>query len=253
LTVCHGRIPGPQFGELAEQVVRQLNADPFIEIWGVFSVVREIAPHFVCDVTLVQFTAGDDRKGGGRSDTVPEVVLSGLAERSVGAALADMSDSERMEFSGAPKKSQFRQHVERRLYAAASQHLSNIIQTELPRAAPLTDDVEGPLNKALRQLPRDRYLPGLKTRDARRITQERAVLFPVGSTGGQEIFIADLPEADRNNLHVQWTSDWTKAADPWDVQDGVELWRAGGALFAIGDPSLEGRPVLPRASGAGRL
>jgi hypothetical protein len=206
----------------------------------------------VCDVTLVQFFAEDDKKSESRRSGVPEVVMSGLAERCVGAALADLSDPERLEFTGASKKSNLRRATERRLFDSAQHYLFAIFETELADSAPVgVDDIAAHIEQKLHQLPRDRYLPGLRTRDARRSTHDHPSLSAVGSAGGQQIFIADLPGIDQQQLHQHWSGHWSTAAEPWDVQDGVELWRAGGALFAIGTEQLAGTAVFPRGIGRG--
>jgi hypothetical protein len=251
--LCGGsRVPDAQFAELCDQVVRQLNADPFIEIWGAFTFVRTISPMQV-DFTLVQFSATDDKKAETSRTNMPAPVLSGLAERCLGAALVQMNDDERADLLESPRRSPYRKEGEGRLVVEALDEFHSIVRSELHGVVAIGDEEIAPyLEQALSRLPRDYQLPGRRTREAREAGVVTAVLLAIGSVGGQQIFMANLPESDEQNLSTQWKSDWRGAAQAWDVQGGVELWRAGGAVFAIGDPNVLGTSVLPKYVDDGR-
>lgn len=251
--LCGGsRVPDTQFAELCEQVVRQLNADPFIEVWGAFTFVRTISPMRVA-VTLMQFAAADDKKAQGSRTDMPAPVLSGLAERCLGAAIAQMNDGERADFLGSRRHDRYRKEVERHLIVGAFAEFHAIVRRELRGAVVIDDEDIAPyLEQALTRLPRDLQLPGRRTREAREAGVVTSRLVAIGSVGAQQIFMANLPESDEHQLPTQWKSDWNGASEPWDVQGGTELWRAGGALFAIGDPNLAGASVVPKYVVGGR-
>jgi hypothetical protein len=241
-----GRVPDPQFLELGDQVVHQLNADPFIEIWGAFTFVCDISPMRIA-FTLVQFSAADDKKAEASRSGIPAPVLSGLAERCLGAALAQMDDGERIELLAAKRHDRWRKDAESRLVAAALREFSVILRDELRRSVAIGDEDIAPyLEKAIQRLPRDLQLPGRRTREARDTSELTNALAPIGSVGGQQIFMANLPETDEKQLATRWRADWADASRPWKIQEGVELWRCGGAVFAIGNPILAGTVVTPR-------
>lgn len=246
-SLCGGaRVPDAQFAELCDQVVRQLNADPFIEVWGAFTFVRTISSMQVA-VTLIQFSAADDKKADTSRTDVPAPVLSGLAERCLGAAFAQMSDGQREEFLGSRRHDRYRKQVERQLVIVALDEFHAIVRGELRGAVSIGDEDIAPfLEQALSRLPRDLQLPGRRTREAREAGVVTSVLVPIGSVGGQQIFMANLPDSDEQRLPTLWKPDWRDASQPWNIQNGLELWRAGGAVFAIGDPDLAGVSVLPK-------
>lgn len=245
--LCGGnRIPDAQFVELGDQVVRQLNADPFIEVWGAFTFVQTISPMHAA-FTLVQFTAADDKKAESKRTGIPEPVLARLAERCLGSAVADMNEGERADFFGSQKNSRFRKEVEHRLIAGAMDTFQGVINNELLDSVGVNDEEISPyLEQAIRRLPRELHLPGRRTRDARKATLESGGFTPIGSVGAQQIFMSNLPESDETKLTNEWSSDWSRAAAPWDVQNGVTMWRAGGAVYTVSDQDLSGVPVVPK-------
>jgi hypothetical protein len=245
--LCKGRVPFPLFSELAEQAVRQLNADPFVGVWGAFTHVRVIDP-MQLDVTLVQFVAGDDKQAQSGPPNVPEAVLRGLAERAVGATVADLPEGLLADFLISPKRSGFRRDIEADIIKKAFQRLHEIVGRELEGAAAISKEDSNPhIEAAVQRLAVLSELPGRKTREARRSEGPAMSFRTIGSAGGQGIFMADLPVADQDLLKLEWRSDWRRAAEPWLIQNGTRVWRAGGALFCVGDPALEGMPVLSRA------
>jgi hypothetical protein len=246
LSECGGRVPGTQFSELAEQVVRQLNADPFVDIWGAFTVIRSISPHLDIDFTFVQFSAADDKKSEARRAGIPAPVLSGLAERSVGAAVVTLGEEERVEFLGTPRNRKYRKETESRLYSFARVEFQSIVSRELGQPSGAEEDVSAYLEQAISRLVSDTYLPGQRTREARTSSQSSGQLVVVGNVGGQQILMADLPVSDGDRLRKEWKPELNAAVKPWDVQHDVVLWRAGGAVFAIGNADRGGTPVRPR-------
>ncbi len=67
------------------------------------------------------------------------------------------------------------------------------------------------------------------------------ILRPVGR---QCVFFADLHQGMCRALTENWSRDWKQAATPWGTLEGVQLWRCGGAVYCVGDESLEGKQIV---------
>jgi hypothetical protein len=248
-TVCNRRVLSPQFQELATNAVQQINSDPLTDVWGAFTFIRRIVP-FSAAVTFVQIVPPPGRRHAPYSTEIPKTVLSGLAQRAVGAVVSELPDEAVTEMVRARDVETDRLYQE--IVDGSVRQFDSIVAEEIPGAAASIPDERrnDEIAEAISQIRSTGPLPGKRFGEAKRATvaQRTPTLKAVGTAGDHYIFMADLPAENRSTLRSEWLPDWQNAAQSWDVQDGVTLWRAGGAVFTIGSNNLEGRQVRPRPS-----
>jgi hypothetical protein len=230
--VFRHRVPEPLFWDCALTAVHQLNADPLVEVWGAFTWVRNIVP-FEIAVTFIQFVATNERRDLFASTDVPPAVLAGISERSVGAAVSELTDEERdkltLERTRRPQDARIYQG---RVLTRANQEFNSILSDELQGDdLHISDDARTKgLRAALNRLDREAQMYGRRFKEAKSASND--VKF-VGSVGGRGVFMSGLSRQDFAKLRSAWKPTWTDAFEPWEVRDGTPFWRTGGALFSI--------------------
>jgi hypothetical protein len=82
-------IPDALLGECVVDAVHQLNADPFVQIWGAFTHIQQISPMRL-NVTFLELDVGDDRRNVVKKRVLPHAVMLGLAERALRRAVTEV-------------------------------------------------------------------------------------------------------------------------------------------------------------------
>ena len=128
------RVHSNLLGEVAHQAVLQLNADPFVKVWGAFTHIASISP-MKLRVTFIEFDCGDARRAGAVHRALPHAVVEGLATRALWQAASKMRDEELEELrSKSGRRSGGRFEAERRLTQIATEELKNLL---LPGSGPV--------------------------------------------------------------------------------------------------------------------
>ena len=232
--VFHGRVPEPLFWDAAVAAIQQLNADPLVDVWGAFTWISRIVP-FETVVTFIQFVAPDERRAVFPSSDLPAAVLSGISERSVGAAISELSEDDRamLRAKRARRSAESKFHEESVLRRAQEEFDKIVIEELAWSSVQVPQSVkQQALQTALKRLNLEAEFYGRRFREAK--GAEGTDLKFVGSVGGRGVFMMGLSGADKNALQ-DWTASWDRAFEPWKTSDGTKYWRAGGGLFAIED------------------
>jgi hypothetical protein len=235
-------IPEALLGECVVDAVQQLNADPFVQVWGAFTHIRQITPMRL-RVTFLQLDAPGERRESNKKRVIPQAVLIGVAERALRRAITEFEAAELAPLyrtERRPTKYE-RNRLEKLLIPAAMQQLESLLSEEGIQTAVLASHslVEVELRKMLRYASIPEKGEGHRTFSAR----ERASsgkLSLVRATGPQAIFVGDISRSEQQSISTLWSPDWTSANQPWRKLDPVDVWRCGGSLFAIGSPGIDG-------------
>jgi hypothetical protein len=79
--------------ECLVEAVQQLNADPYVRVWGAFTQIQQIAP-MAFAVTFFELDVPDSYRANRPHRILPQAVLVGLAERAISTAAANLAEYE---------------------------------------------------------------------------------------------------------------------------------------------------------------
>jgi hypothetical protein len=211
-----------------------------VEAWSAFTWVREIVP-FRLIVTFIQFVAPAERRKAFESSELPQAVLAGISERSVGAAVLDLPVDARLVLSSKSRQmADQRTFQEAALLERAGHEFDTILRDELADGAAYISrqtKLRG-LQAAFRKLNREAESYGQRFHQAKQSTDGSPTY--VGSVGGRGVFMSSLSTQDRARLRLEWTPDWQRAFTPWSLVGTTPVWRAGGALFSVQTSPIAG-------------
>jgi hypothetical protein len=239
---------GIPHGLLAEFLVtslQQLNADPYVQVWGAFTEVQQITP-LTLHVVFVETDTNDARRKALSTRVLPDVVVNGLAERALNTSLHRI-DEDYIKFLTEGKarlSGSERRDLEVALISAAMQEVENMLVDQELKVVMLQsrETIEHQLAKLVKKVrPKD----GFKTRRLFGAIGAGAPegLARVRSIGAGAIFASKLSTREYVNVTTEWTQDWEMANQAWATVEHTPIWRCGGALLAISDDNLDGRPV----------
>jgi hypothetical protein len=137
---AHGpRVPDALLGECIVYAVHQLNADPFVQMWGSFTHIEEITPMRL-RVTFLELDAAPDRRVVNTKRVLPHAVLLGIAERALRRAVREVDAEELVPLQRAERKpSKYeRRHLETILVPAAMDALEGLLAETGIRTGVLT-------------------------------------------------------------------------------------------------------------------
>jgi hypothetical protein len=243
-------IPNKLLAECLVNAIQQLNADPFVQVWGAFTYIRHIAP-LDMSVTFLELDTNNGRRQALTKRILPDVVVNGLAERAINSSLS--SDEPTFTKFLAGRESELsryeRKHLEAALIAAAMRELENMLLDQNLKVAVLQSrrSIESRVTKMVRRIKPNE---GIKTRRLFSVLGkvERDGMQRVRSIGTGALFADKLSASDYGELTTGWSRRWETACKPWGTIGDTPLWRCGGAVLAIGAEDLLGRFARPSAS-----
>jgi hypothetical protein len=81
--IYYKNIPPNLLTEFFDKTNIQLNADPGLNIYGVFTLLKSIKPSFKYQCIIIEISAPDDLYTARRSLLLPDVVIKGVSDRAV--------------------------------------------------------------------------------------------------------------------------------------------------------------------------
>ncbi len=233
-------------GEGLADAVQELNADPFLRVWLVFTDIVSVQPLSVRVCVLETETPAHRRTG--RPTRLPNAVVDGLAERTLVESAADLEPQVKELFEsvkGAHNKTASAE-LWRRLRSFATERVESMLPLGVP------DDLGRPAVEAIRQRIQKQKTRrmSLELKEGKRlITAKRAAhegtLTALRQAAGSDqwLVLADLPKAELESFREQWKPNWERANTPWGELDGLHLWRCSSAVLGWGPNDIQGRNV----------
>jgi len=221
------RIPEKLLREMLVCSLRQLNADPNLDVWGAFTGIVQIQPEVVVTVTMIRLYPPQSRRLANPRTELPGAVVEGVAERAVAQAAAKhlpavqelfaMPIAEKTRLtnqSGDGRKRLSREDAEE-LSERAFEEVALVVTGAAPEVA--VQGSGGEIKKAIGKLISE-YTPGLGSIGRRffeiKSAGEASVLQKVRKSGEEWIFMADLGEAESAWIESNWHPAWHEAAEP---------------------------------------
>ena len=236
------QIPQGLFYDCVVDAVQQLNADPFVQVWGAFTHIVQIVPMRL-RVTFLELDTEPNRRSGIKKRVLPQAVLLGIAERALRRAITEVEEKDLAPLKRTDRKpSKYeRNQLERVLVPAAMRQLEDLLVEEQVRTAVLASPklFENELKKMIRRANIPEQGEGHRIFSARERASSGALSYVRGASP-QALFIGDISSTEQTTISENWNLDWSNANQPWKRIDSVNIWRCGGAFFAIGDDRLTG-------------
>jgi hypothetical protein len=218
--------------------VRQINSDPWVKVWGAFTVVTSISP-FHLTVTFVEFDATQGRRPDISRRMMPHAVVTGLAGRALVLAAQRMSPEDLSRLQPRNRKRHYRMDAVRRLAQEARRHIEYLLIQAGPEtavsAARVAIESEIEELAATATVPQDQEREGRHFFEARHDAAQGAIA-SIRAVGGQMIYVRDLRDQEVEEIERGWHAEWETAAAPARDGDEQEAWRFGGSLYWLGSP-----------------
>jgi hypothetical protein len=255
------RVPGALLRDLLCNTIAQLNADPHLDIWGVFTGVLAIQPQFAVAVTILRLTPSGGRRDQSPRKSLPSAVVRGVAERALAQAAVRVGP-EMLAVLNTPKgiaplgmgsgwssgKRVSRMEVEAILIENAMREAEEVLATSGTSVAIAGSraEIEHEVEQLVRACKPNELHAGKRFFEIKE-RGDGAALQRVRQAGDEWIFMANLPAADVHQLNVSWEKSWDSAASPLTLIEGYPVWRCGGAAYCLGPAALDQRIVrLPK-------
>ena len=236
------QIPESLLGECVVDAVHQLNADPFVQVWGAFTHIQQISP-IRLRVTFLELDVDSDWRNSTHKRVLPHPVMLGIAERALRRAITEIDEKETYALHRKDRKpnKQERSRLERILVPAAMQQIESLLVDERVRTAVLASPtlIEQELKKMVRHASIPERGEGERISSARDRASTGSLCY-VRAIGAQALFVGDIGQGEQATISSEWEPNWKEANQPWKRIGGVDVWRCGGAFFAIGDKGIEG-------------
>lgn len=262
-TTCRPeRLSRTEFPDLLVDAIHQLNADPFVKVWGAFTGVKQITPQLQLHVTFFELDVPEARRKAQAKRILPHAVVRGIAQRAISQGARHLSESELAIFHkkrprGKKSKGSLPvgrgernlphldvREVEVKLTDAAFDELPSVLGPAAEDAAALAS-MES-LRQEIVSISHSFVLSGRP--EGKRFFETKGsnaagLLRFVRQVGNEQLFTANMPESTLAELERHWDGDWQSAATPWRVIDDVPVWRCGGSVYCLGASTLEGQSI----------
>ena len=239
-------VPEELLGEGLADAVQELNAEPFLRVWLVFTDVWAVQPvrANVCvleaDTPLARTT--------GRSFRIPDAVIDGLAERLLVASAVELEPE--FEQAASMANDEEEKRARRELWERLRDHAAGRVSEVVPTSVP--EEYQSEAVSAIRE-----RIKGMRARKAtatesegKRLTDAKraaaggklaALRQP--ASGKYWLMLADLGPSDLELLRRSWEADWSRASRPWGHFNELPLWRCSSAVLGVGEREYEGVDV----------
>jgi hypothetical protein len=233
-------------GEGLADAVQELNAEPFLRVWLVFTDVKSIQP-LQMNVNVVEIEAPEFRRNG-RKNRVPDAVINGLTQRLIASAVAEV-EPEFEELNGklsSEEEKRVRKELWKRIKASAAGRTENVLEIAVPadlrQAA--ADEIRIKIDNV-----KERKINPLG-REGKRLAMAKKAA-SIGELGvlrhtygkDQGLMLSELPKSELKHLRETWKPDWERANKPWGHMENLPLWRCSSAVLAIGELRHKGRKI----------
>ncbi len=229
------RVPSKTLGECAAAAVQQINADPFVDVWGAFTQVHDINPLRI-RVTFVQLAAPDVRRQAAGSRHIPAPVVTGMTELAVARAACSLEPNDRgaLSTSKRGRKSRERRDAESRLHSRAVRQFEEIMnEAGVDDAFPASREaVESEVRNTVARL----LLREGDTQSRFEAAKEKA--FSGGTGDLRQVTGGSLRYSEMTSLEIAefeggWEQSWESAPEKFPRDGDLSLWRCGFALYAL--------------------
>jgi hypothetical protein len=239
-----GRIAPALLDECLVEAVQQLNADPYVRVWGAFTHIWRITPMEFA-VTFLELDVPESYRASRPQKILPQAVLVGLSERAISTAAARLDEHE-FDVLASKGRSRARTSVEGKLVQLALKELEEpgaLEDSDMALAlSPERSEFEDEIVRQVRHVRVPEKRVGRRFYEAK-VQAGEGVLSPIRSMGTSSLFMAGLSSAQRLQLSRAWQRNWSRAVVPWGKLDGNRLWRFGGVVFCLSDADLQGRSI----------
>jgi hypothetical protein len=231
-------------GEGLVDALQELNADPFLRVWLVFTDIVSVQPLRV-HVSVLETEAPATRRAG-RPTAVPDAVIDGLAERALVASAAELEPriNELFERVKGTDSRAASEELWRRLKLLAVERAESMLALAVPDdlGLPAVDAIRRRIQKQKTRKMNLELTEGKRLIEAKREASEGALTALRRATGSdQGLVLADLPQTQLGLFRAQWTPNWEHANTPWGELDGCRLWRCGSAILGLVPHHIQGR------------
>lgn len=226
--------------------VQELNAEPLIRVWLVFTDVSAVQP-MQASVCVVEVDAPANRQAG-RAGRVPDAVIDGLAERLLVTSAVDLEPEFERAFSASSDEQEKKANKQlwEELKRRASERTESVLGLAVP--AELQREATGAIRERIHSQRARAIVPN--GADGKRLTaakesaaEGRLAALRRASGTDEWLMLADLTPAEVNALRKDWQPGWGKANRPWGEMDDLPLWRCSSAVLGLGRREYEGKSI----------
>ena len=239
-------IPNNILCDCLVDAVQQLNADPFVKIWGAFTHIAMINP-LKLQIRFLELDVDQYRRDRGKSGIVPHAVISGIAERVIARSLFESPgfDLSMLKKKPQERKSIEQQKIEQQILHIAMEQLEELLIDEDARLAVLASRelIEKESRQIIKKLVIPEHFEGQRFFQARK-SSSVGILTHLRLVGAQSLLVGDIDGKSRHDITNSWNPNWEVANRSLRNIEDLSLWRCGGAVFAIGDKSYDGTKIL---------
>ncbi|NBP15850.1 hypothetical protein EBU95_15910, partial [bacterium] len=236
------RIPGAVTKEFLYDSVHQLNADPHLDVWGVFTGLVSVHPCFQFTVTAIQIVPPPATRISRPRLNLPDGVVKGLVERAVAQAAFSLPSIKAQDWNTGKSKG-IKEYL-KDLVEASKEEIESLLLDSAPSHA-----IEASRSQIERELKKVVDTSLKKKSDVGKnffsIKQniESDTLKRIRKYGSDYIFMTDLSSNSFLKLKNNWKPDLESFNLPSYHVSGFPVWQCGGSLYAVGPKDLEGKQV----------
>lgn len=231
-TGLNERVQAALLGETSHQAVLQLNADPSVTVWGAFTAIRRIDP-FELSVTFVEFDCGEHRRATAAKRTLPQAVISGIAQRALSMAATRLAPEQLVQLQTL-RRTCLRDEVERLLIRFALPFATELLPQAGPPGAVANsrEDVEAEIVHLARLATVPEQDEGRQFFAARALAAQGQAA-PVRVVGSSLVQVIDLPPEEIEARNADWRPcKWSSATENY-LPLGPRAWRFGGSVYML--------------------
>ena len=245
--------------EALADALQELNADPSLGMWLVFTDIVSIQP-LAAHVCALEVSAPNSRQV--ESPSAPDAVVDGWAERIMRQSSEKLEgefsyflDSDASEIlakdMNKQEKERWKKEREKEFWEKLKETASNSVEAFIPDVLPR--DQSGEIKSAIIEQIRNQrshkiMVKNYKVEGHHLVEAKREAskgrLAPLRDVSkNEQLMLADLDSEELAAFRAQWQPDWRRANQPWGELDGLKLWRYSGAILGLMPPEHQGRRI----------
>ena len=245
--------------EALADALQELNSDPSLGVWFVFTDIMSIQP-LVAHICALEVNAPDSRQA--ESPSAPDAVVDGWAQRIMKQSSAKLEDefSDLLDFDASEisakdvskkAKKSGKKKREEEFWKKLKETASNSVEAFIPDVLP-RDQSSEIKSKIIKRISSQRshkiMMQNYKVEGHHLVEAKREAskgrLAPLRDVSkNEQLMLADLDSEELAAFRAQWQPDWERANQPWGELDGLKLWRYSGAILGLMPPEHQGRRI----------
>lgn len=249
-TSLNDRVPYRLLSECLVDAVQQINADPFVVVWGAFTQIVNVDP-MAYKITFLEVIPDKKRRANFPTRAIPEKVIDDISEQCVSIALSKVCRDEEilagLKISKSTKKNSTRLKAVARLSHIAKEHIESMLNEAGPKIAISSSrgDIESKIENTISeiQIGKDGFdFDGKRLQNALsksdydiRRRSDSQQLYPIRKFGERDIVIRKLSDDERQQITNDFKPNWKNACNAYETVDNTNLYRCGGTLIGIKD------------------